>query len=194
MRHKRQWSSQKRYRPLQASDRAAFQHHRRAPVKSDRARVFVDGHSDYVAESADWLAEAENQRDGQPLSLHLPLHLARKVSKPRRLPARWELIPSAPMCAEDKRQSPKDRPARLSDSAGAVARLCSLSGSSTSMALIFPRQTSSRSDLAAEGARSSCTPMSMLLNERNFGLQVGAATMLRLVRRKRGSILCSRPG
>ena len=115
--------SQKRYRQLQASDRAAFQHHRRAPVKSDRARVFVDGHSDYVAESADWLAEAENQRDGPPLSLHLPLHLARKILQLRRLPARWELILSAPMCAEIKRQSPEHRPPpRLSDSADAVGR------------------------------------------------------------------------
>ena len=58
----------------------------------------MDGHSDYVAESADWLAEAEDQRDGQPLSLHLPLHLARKVSKPRRLPARWEQFSARP-CA-----------------------------------------------------------------------------------------------
>jgi hypothetical protein len=89
--------SQKRYRPLPPTDRAAFQHHRRASVKSDCARVFVDGHSDYAAESADWLAEAENQRDGQPLSLHLPLHLPRKILRLRRLPARWELILSAPM-------------------------------------------------------------------------------------------------
>ncbi len=103
-----------------------------------RAWVLVDGHSDYVAESTDRLAEAENQRNGQPLSLHLPLHLARKVSKSRRLPARWELILSAPMCADVKRQSPKDRPPpRLSDSADAVGR-CAGSGFINKCGFDFP--------------------------------------------------------
>ena len=42
-------------------------------AEGDRARVFVDGDADHLAQSAHGRRQAQDQGDGQPLFLHLPV-------------------------------------------------------------------------------------------------------------------------
>ena len=68
---------------MSSVDFAAFQFDGGIAAESDCARVFLDGDSDYVAESADWKGEVKDQGDGQPLSVYLLIHLAGEVFQPR---------------------------------------------------------------------------------------------------------------
>ena len=72
-------------RRLPPADLAAFQSHGRIAAQSDRARLHLDGDSDHLAQSPHRCAQIENQGNGQPLSLHLPLCLAGEIFQPRRL-------------------------------------------------------------------------------------------------------------
>ena len=64
---------------------AALQHHPRAPVESNRARLFLDRHPHHLAQPADGRGQVEDQGNGEPLPFHLPLSLAGKISQPWRL-------------------------------------------------------------------------------------------------------------
>jgi dolichol-phosphate mannosyltransferase len=75
----------KAYR-LPAADLAALQPDRGAAAEGDRARLQLDGDPDYLAQPADGRGKAEDQGDGQPLSVQLPLRMAGEILQPRRLP------------------------------------------------------------------------------------------------------------
>ncbi len=70
---------------LAAAHLAALQHHPRAPVESNRARLFLDRHPHHLAQPAHRRSEVKDQGNGEPLPFHLPLSLAGEVSQPRRL-------------------------------------------------------------------------------------------------------------
>gem|GEM_PF-3795219 len=73
------------HRRLPAVSGAAFQPHGRDPAQGDRARLHLDGRSDFLEKPPAWRGEAEDQGNGQPVFFHLHVCLAGKIFQPRRL-------------------------------------------------------------------------------------------------------------
>ena len=71
------------HRRLSATDRAAFQPDRRDPAEGDRARIQLDDDPDHLAQPAQRDGEIEDQGNGEPVSVYLPLRLAGEVLQRR---------------------------------------------------------------------------------------------------------------
>src|SRR5215467_8133176 len=67
---------------------ASLQFNCRNPVESNRARLYLESNSNYVAQSPHRHCQTQTQGNGQPLPFHLPLRLVRKILQSRRLPER----------------------------------------------------------------------------------------------------------
>lgn len=63
-----------------------LQPHRRTPPQSHRPRLLLDRHPHHLAQPPHRRGQTQDQGNGQPLPLHLPLRLAGKILQPRRLP------------------------------------------------------------------------------------------------------------
>jgi hypothetical protein len=99
---------------MQAVPLAAFQSHGGIAAQSHCARVFLDGDAHHVEKPADGRAEIKDQRDGQPLPIHLSLRVAGEIFQPRRLPEEGLILRKRKWC---QRQELNLRPKAYESSA-----------------------------------------------------------------------------
>src|SRR5262244_470641 len=63
-------------------DRSPLQLDGGAAAQSHSSRIQLGHHSDYLAQPSERATQVSDQRDGQPVSFHLPLHLAGEILQP----------------------------------------------------------------------------------------------------------------